>query len=44
MPGERFSFISSSIIKNIVAARGDASEFVTEEVNRNLKRKLLPRK
>ena len=44
MPGERFSFISSSIIKNIVAARGDATEFVTEEVNRKLKQKLLPRK
>ncbi len=43
MPGEKFSFISSSLIKNIVAAGGDASEFVTEEVHEKLKEKLSPR-
>ena len=44
MPGEEFSFISSSIIKNVVASGGDAAEFVTSKVNRKLKEKLRPKK
>jgi pantetheine-phosphate adenylyltransferase len=44
IPGEEFSFISSSIIKDIVSAGGDAGQFVPQEVNEKLKERLAPRK
>jgi pantetheine-phosphate adenylyltransferase len=44
MPGEHYTFISSSIIKNVIISGGDAGRLVTAEVNRKLKKKLLGRK
>lgn len=44
IPGEEFSFISSTIIKDIVSAGGDASPFVPQEVNEKLKERYAPRK
>lgn len=40
MPGEQFSFISSTLVKNIVALGGDATDFVTPEVYERLSRKM----
>ena len=40
IPGEQFSFISSTLVKNIVSAGGDATDFVTHEVHENLRRKM----
>ena len=42
IPGEEFSFISSSIVKDIISAGGDAGTFVPQEVNEKLKGKLAP--
>ena len=44
IPGEEFSFISSSIVKDIVSAGGDGSAFVPQEVNEKMRAKLAPRR
>ena len=36
MPGEQFSFISSTLVKNIIGSGGNALDFLTPEVNRKL--------
>jgi len=40
MPGEQFSFISSTLVKNIVASGGNATDFVTQEVFERLRAKM----
>lgn len=41
MPSEKYSFIRASIIKGIIIAGGDASDFVPEDVQEKLRQKLL---
>lgn len=40
MPSEEFAFLSSSLIKEVVASGGDASRWVTEDVERALAKRL----
>jgi len=41
MPSEQYSFVRASIIKGIILAGGDASEFVPQDVQEKLRKKLL---
>lgn len=40
MPSEEFAFLSSSLIKEVVASGGDASRWVTNDVERALAKRL----
>lgn len=40
MPNERFTYLNSTIVKEIISLGGDVSCFVPEEVNRELRAKL----
>lgn len=42
MPAEQYTYISSSLVKEIAALKGDVSHFVHEEVNAALARKYQP--
>ncbi|MEO0480713.1 MAG: pantetheine-phosphate adenylyltransferase [Planctomycetota bacterium] len=43
VPSEKFSFVSSSLIKDIVRHRGDVSRFVTPHVEQRMLEKLADR-
>jgi len=42
MPSEKYSFVRASIIKGIILAGGDASDFVPKDVQGKLRQKLRP--
>ena len=43
MPSQEFAFLSSTLIKEVVGAGGDATRWVPKDVHRSLAKRLRPR-
>jgi pantetheine-phosphate adenylyltransferase len=44
MPHEKYTYLNSSIVRNLATLKGDVSDFVPEVVQKALKKKFLSRK